>query len=90
MIAPARFNFFVFFFCVLLGFSVFSGKAAAENRVALVIGQSAYKSVPALTNPANDAKLTSEMLQAAGFEVRTALECTKARQHLANGPATWR
>jgi hypothetical protein len=30
--------------------------AFAENRLALVIGQSAYRSVPQLPNPANDAK----------------------------------
>ena len=30
--------------------------ALAENRLALVIGQSAYRSVPALPNPANDAR----------------------------------
>ena len=30
--------------------------AFAESRLALVIGQSAYKSVPALPNPGNDAK----------------------------------
>ena len=29
----------------------------AERRVALVIGNSAYKSVPRLTNPVNDATL---------------------------------
>ena len=34
---------------VLLG----THSASAENRLALVIGQSAYRSVPALPNPAN-------------------------------------
>lgn len=77
MFSPARFNFFVFCFCALLAITVSGGKAAAENRVALVIGQSAYKTVPALTNPANDAKLTSEMLQSAGFEVKTALDLSQ-------------
>ena len=85
MIAPARFNLFVFVFCALLGFSVFGGKAAAENRVALVIGQSVYKSVTALTNPANDAKLTSEMLQAAGFDVKTALDLSQTEMRQAVG-----
>src|SRR5271165_5422631 len=48
---------------------VFSTQAAiAENRVALVIGQSAYRSVPALPNPANDAKMMTDLLKA-GFEV---------------------
>ena len=30
--------------------------AAAENRMALVIGQSAYRAVTPLPNPANDAR----------------------------------
>ena len=85
MLAPARFNFFIFVVCALLGFSVFGGKAVAENRVALVIGQSAYKSVPALTNPTNDAKLTSEMLQAAGFDVKTALDLSQTEMRQAVG-----
>jgi hypothetical protein len=36
--------------------------AFAENRLALVIGQSAYRSVPALPNPANDARAVTQML----------------------------
>jgi Caspase domain len=43
--------------------------AWAENRMALVIGQSAYKSVPALPNPGNDAKAVSQLLTNSGFEV---------------------
>ncbi len=43
--------------------------ASPENRVALVIGQSAYRSVPALPNPANDAKMMTDLLTSAGFEV---------------------
>jgi mono/diheme cytochrome c family protein len=39
----------------------------AERRVALVIGNSAYRSVPALVNPANDARLMAETLTALGF-----------------------
>ena len=42
---------------MLLG--VTSLPALAEGRLALVIGQSAYKSVPALPNPGNDAKAVS-------------------------------
>ena len=44
------------------------GPAQAERRVALVIGNSAYKSVPKLTNPANDATLVGGMLKKAGFD----------------------
>ena len=46
--------------------------ASAESRLALVIGQSAYKSVPALPNPINDAKAVTQMLTDSGFEVSTA------------------
>jgi hypothetical protein len=43
--------------------------AFAENRVALVIGNSTYKTVTVLPNPANDAKLFTEFLKSANFEV---------------------
>jgi len=42
--------------------------AAAEKRVALVIGNGAYQKVGKLTNPTNDAKAISGMLQSAGFD----------------------
>jgi formylglycine-generating enzyme required for sulfatase activity len=42
--------------------------AAAETRIALVIGNSDYASGP-LPNPANDAKMMSETLSNLGFEV---------------------
>ncbi|MBI3435533.1 MAG: caspase family protein [Proteobacteria bacterium] len=51
--------------------------AAAENRLALVIGNSAYQSVPALRNPGNDAKAMAELLTAAGFEVEAAPDLTQ-------------
>jgi|EndMetStandDraft_9_1072997.scaffolds.fasta_scaffold05322_1 uncharacterized caspase-like protein len=43
--------------------------ALAQKRVALVIGNSAYKTVPRLGNPINDAGLIGKMFQAAGFDV---------------------
>jgi Caspase domain/Sel1 repeat len=43
--------------------------AHAEKRVALVIGNSAYRAVPALPNPASDAKLMSDTLLSLGFFV---------------------
>src|SRR3954452_24552741 len=53
---------------ILLGAS----QALAENRLALMIGQSAYRSVPALHNPANDARAVTQMLTASGYEVSSA------------------
>ncbi|WP_298878240.1 caspase family protein [uncultured Bradyrhizobium sp.] len=44
------------------------GTALAEKRVALVIGNSAYKNVARLTNPANDAALVGDMFKKAGFD----------------------
>jgi tetratricopeptide (TPR) repeat protein len=43
--------------------------AYAEKRVALVIGNSAYRTVPTLKNPADDAKLMSDTLLSLGFSV---------------------
>ncbi|MBR0791818.1 caspase family protein [Bradyrhizobium manausense] len=47
-------------------------QAAAEARLALVIGQSAYRTVPTLPNASNDAKGMAEMLGNAGFNVTAA------------------
>ena len=46
-----------------------SGPATAEGRVALVIGNSAYKHVPGLDNPGNDATDMAAALGELGFEV---------------------
>jgi hypothetical protein len=54
-----------------------SHAALAESRVALVIGQSNYRSVVALPNPANDAKAMSQMLGDAGFEVLSAADLSQ-------------
>jgi hypothetical protein len=56
---------------VLLLFAAWLGAAPAqaERRVALVIGNSAYKSVPRLANPVNDATLVGGMFKKAGFDV---------------------
>jgi Caspase domain len=43
--------------------------ASAEVRVALVVGNSAYKNVSLLDNPANDARLLAETLRGLGFKL---------------------
>lgn len=53
--------------------------ASAENRLALVIGQSAYRSVPALPNPANDAKAVTQLLTDSGFEVSSAADLSQSQ-----------
>src|SRR6266704_3040995 len=51
--------------------------AFAESRLALVIGQSAYRSVPALPNPANDARAVTQLLSESGFEVLAASDLSQ-------------
>lgn len=46
-----------------------SAYAAAEKRVALVLGLSAYREVPTLSNPVNDATDIAAKLKNIGFEV---------------------
>ncbi|MGA9767159.1 MAG: caspase family protein, partial [Rhodomicrobium sp.] len=61
--------------CLVLLF--FAGAAFAQdakNRVALVIGNSAYIKHAALANPVNDARLMAERLKAQGFEVFAAYD----------------
>ncbi|CAL79584.1 conserved hypothetical protein with a TPR motif and a caspase domain; putative signal peptide [Bradyrhizobium sp. ORS 278] len=44
------------------------GAAATVRRVALVVGNGDYKSVPALPNPPRDAKLIADTLRGLGFQ----------------------
>src|SRR5258708_10471488 len=43
--------------------------AHAEKRVALVLGNSAYKNAPPLPNPVNDGAMIAATLKNAGFDV---------------------
>ncbi len=52
--------------------------ASAQDRFALVIGNSKYKTVSALTNPARDADAVGALLKDAGFQVTSALDLDKA------------
>lgn len=63
--------------CLAGGMAVLSTAALAENRVALVIGQSAYRAVTPLPNPANDAKAMAKLLGDAGFDVITAADLSQ-------------
>ncbi|TGN85288.1 caspase family protein [Bradyrhizobium yuanmingense] len=47
---------------------LWTGPALAEKRVALIMGNSAYKNVARLANPANDAALVGGMFRKAGFD----------------------
>ena len=48
--------------------SLVSGVACAEKRVALIVGNSAYRNVTPLDNPKNDATLMAETLRSLGFK----------------------
>jgi hypothetical protein len=50
----------------------------ADTRVALVIGNGAYRNVPRLTNPANDAADVAAALKLVGFETIVATDLDRA------------
>jgi len=50
----------------------------ADQRVALVIGNSNYQTAPKLTNPGNDAQSMAQLLNSAGFEVTQATDLTRS------------
>ena len=51
--------------------------AWAESRVALVVGNGAYKHATPLANPVNDARAMAKALEAVGFEVFLGLDLDK-------------
>ena len=51
--------------------------AWAAQRIALIVGVSKYDKVPALTNPAKDAKLVQATLQKLGFQVTVLTDPTR-------------
>ncbi|AZO08479.1 MULTISPECIES: caspase domain-containing protein [unclassified Mesorhizobium] len=57
------------FILLALLFVAVSGQAAAEKRVALVIGNSAYQHTVQLANPKNDSSDMNAKLETLGFEV---------------------
>lgn len=72
-------------FSLIVAIWLTCGSAHAERRVALVIGNSAYKSVPKLANPANDAALVGGMFKKAGFDwidIKTDLNAVEMRKAL--------
>ena len=60
---------------ILAGFTTF--EAQADRRVALVIGNSEYREIPALKNPDKDAEDVSKTFRLAGFEVFAAKDLTR-------------
>ena len=64
------------FGCVVACLAVFAWLSAANERVALVIGNAAYEHVPPLANPRNDAEDMAGLLQRLGFVVTEGLDLT--------------
>ena len=58
-----------FLLTVLLLISALAAQAHAEARLALVIGNAAYKHTSKLDNAANDARLVASTLKRQGFDV---------------------
>jgi hypothetical protein len=56
-------------FLVLAAFLLICQPASAEKRVALVVGNSNYRSAAPLPNPANDAAAVAATLKSAGFDI---------------------
>lgn len=73
------------FWLIILAAWIGCGPAHAGRRVALVIGNSAYKNVARLANPVNDARLIGAMFKTAGFDivdVRLDLSAAETRKAL--------
>jgi hypothetical protein len=64
----------VFAIALLICAGLLVGPAYADKRVALVIGNSAYKNAPQLKNPSNDATDMAAALERLGFEVVRGLD----------------
>ncbi len=59
---------FAFTFCLAVC-ALFATNAVADRRVALVIGNSAYKSAPPLSNTISDSTSIANLFKSVGFEV---------------------
>jgi len=65
-------------FALIFAAAIPPRETLAESRVALVVGNGNYGSVPPLDNPAGDAILIAETLKALGFEVTLLLDSNQA------------
>src|SRR5262249_26129864 len=70
--------------CALLASDVTSA-AAAERRIALVIGNSSYQHAGQLANPAHDADAIGALLRSAGFSVEIQRDLTIVQMRRALG-----
>ena len=68
---------------LILAAGLFTEACAAEPRVALVIGNAGYRSVPELGNSRNDADDISEQLKRVGFAVIDGRDLDRSAMHAA-------
>src|SRR5260370_40907625 len=61
-------EFLIYGFCLAAG-ALFATAAAAERRVALVIGNSVYKNASSLPNTINDSTAIAALFKSVGFGV---------------------
>ncbi|WP_172327958.1 caspase family protein [Mangrovicoccus sp. HB161399] len=67
-----------FIFLAVAATAALAAAARAEERIALVIGNSGYAAVPSLENAGNDARLVAGALEATGFAVTLMEDATQA------------
>ncbi|MFN3350596.1 caspase domain-containing protein [Pseudorhodoplanes sp.] len=67
-----------FAFAALTAVAIASEPALAQDRFALVIGNSKYRNASELANPSRDAAAIGALLKDAGFQVTSALDLDKA------------
>jgi hypothetical protein len=65
----------------LIAFGLTTLPASAAKRIALVVGNAAYRSAPVLPNPTNDAAAMRKALESTGFEVVHASDATATAFH---------
>jgi hypothetical protein len=53
---------------IFLAMMLVADSARAEKRVALIVGNSSYQTVPQLANPSQDANAVAKMFRDAGFD----------------------
>jgi hypothetical protein len=70
---------FLFVFISAATFFLTGTAAFADKRVAFVVGNAAYKNVPALPNPAIDAQTMASTLRNVGFDVVEGINLTRDR-----------
>jgi hypothetical protein len=61
---------------VVVAFFALAGPIYAQDRVALIIGNSSYEAIPALKNPQNDANAVGDALTNLGFDVTLLTDAT--------------